>query len=139
MAIKSELGPLELKIMQLMWKNRSSTVREMFEVLSKERKIALTTISTTMNRLFQKGFLTREIETGKGGLFYIYKTKETKNGFEKKISKNLAKQIIKSYGNIASMKIIQEISKNYNEEELDKLLEELELLKDSKGGGEDSG
>ncbi|MFW9939059.1 MAG: BlaI/MecI/CopY family transcriptional regulator [Candidatus Thorarchaeota archaeon] len=138
MAIKSELGPLELKIMQLMWKNHSSTVREMYEVLSKERKIALTTISTTMNRLFQKGFLTREIETGKGGLFYIYKTKESKKGFEKKISQNLAKQIIKSYGNITSMKIIQEISKNYNEEELDKILEELKRLRNSKSGEENS-
>ena len=91
-----------------------------------------------MNRLFQKGFLMREIETGKGGLFYIYKINETKKGFEKKISQNLAKQIIKSYGNITSMKIIQEISKNYNEEELDKILEELESLKNSKSGEENS-
>jgi len=131
MAIKSELGPLELTIMQLMWKNISSTVREIYELLSKERKIALTTISTTMNRLFKKGLLTREIHTGKGGLFYIYNIKETKKGFEQKISRNLAKQIVKSYGNTASMKIIQEISKNYNEEELNKLLEELETIKGS--------
>jgi predicted transcriptional regulator len=137
-AVKSELGPLELKIMQLMWKKHSSTVREIYEIISKERKIALTTISTTMNRLYKKELLTREIETGKGGLFYIYKIKESKKGFEKKISQNLAKQIIKSYGNITSMKIIQEISKNYNEEELDKILEELEHLKDFKAGEENS-
>ena len=80
MAIKSELGPLELTIMQLMWKNTSSTVREIYELLSKERKIALTTISTTMNRLFKKELLTREIQTGKGGLYYTYKVKETKKG-----------------------------------------------------------
>lgn len=137
MAIKSELGPLELTIMQLMWKNNSSTVREIYELLSKERKIALTTISTTMNRLFNKDLLTREIQTGKGGLFYIYKVKETKKGFEQKISRNLAKQIVKSYGNTASMKIVQEISKNYNKEELDKLLEELENLKRNKGSEKD--
>ena len=135
MAIKSELGPLELTIMQLMWKNTSSTVREIYELLSKERKIALTTISTTMNRLFKKGLLTREIQAGKGGLLYNYKVKETKKGFEQKVSKNLAKQIIKSYGNTASMKIIQEISKNYNMEELNKLLEELENIKGSAKSG----
>jgi len=137
MAIKSELGPLELTIMQLMWKKNSSTVREIYELLSKERKIALTTISTTMNRLFNKNLLTRQIQTGKGGLFYIYKVKETKKGFEKKISRNLAKQIVKSYGNTASMKIVQEISKNYNKEELDILLEELENLKRTKGSEKD--
>ncbi len=137
MAIKSELGPLELTIMQLMWEKNTSTVREIYELLSKERKIALTTISTTMNRLFNKDLLTRETQTGKGGLFYLYKIKETKIGFEKKISRNLAKQIVKSYGNTASMKIIQEISKNYNEEEFDKLMEELENLKRDKESEKD--
>ncbi|MFX0155231.1 MAG: BlaI/MecI/CopY family transcriptional regulator [Candidatus Hodarchaeota archaeon] len=132
MAIKSRLGPLELAIMKLMWENKLSTVREIYEELSKERKIALTTISTTMNRLFKKGFLTREIQPGKGGLFYNYKVKETKSGFENKSSKSLAKQIIQSYGNMASMKLIQEISKKYNEKELDKLLEELEKIKHQK-------
>lgn len=138
MAIKSKLGPLELTIMQLMWENHSSTVREIYEMLSKKRKIALTTVSTTMNRLFKKGLLTREIQTGKGGLFYNYKVKETKKGFENKLSKNLANQIVKSYGNMASMKIIQEISKNYNEKELNKLLEELESLRSSKDGEKNS-
>jgi len=137
MAVKSELGPLELAIMQKMWSNKSSTVREIYEILNKERKIALTTISTTMNRLFNKGFLTREVDTGKGGLFYIYKVKETKSRFEKKVSENLASQIVKSYGNKASMKIIQEISKNYNEEELNNLLDELERFKQSKSGETD--
>ncbi|NHJ24132.1 MAG: BlaI/MecI/CopY family transcriptional regulator [Candidatus Lokiarchaeota archaeon] len=134
MAVKSELGPLELAIMQIIWSTKSSTVREIYESLSQERKIALTTISTTMNRLFNKGFLSREVDTGKGGLFYIYKAKETKKHFEKKVSENLADQIIKSYGNKASMKIVQEISKNYSNEELDNLLEELEHIKKSKNG-----
>ncbi len=138
MAIKSNLGPLELTIMKLMWENGLSTVRAIYEVLSKERKIALTTVSTTMNRLFQKGLLTREIQTGKGGLFYNYKVKETKKGFENKSSRNLAKQIIDSYGNTVSMKIIQEISKNYNQEELDELLEELEKLRKLKDGEHNS-
>jgi len=134
MAVKSELGPLELAIM---WSNKSSTVREIHEILNKERKIALTTISTTMNRLFNKGFLNRGVNKGKGGLFYIYKVKEIKSRFEKKVSENLASQIVKSYGNKASMKIIQEISKNYNEEELNNLLEELERIKQSKNGETD--
>jgi len=137
MAVKSELGPLELAIMQIMWSNKSSTVRKIYEILNKEREIALTTISTTLNRLFNKGFLSREVNKGKGGLFYIYKVKEIKSRFEKKVSENLASQIVKSYGNKASMKIIQEISKNYNKEELNNLLEELKQIKQSKNGKTD--
>ena len=138
MAIRSRLGPLELTIMKVMWDNKLSTVREIYKELTKERKIALTTVSTTMNRLYKKGFLTREIQTGKGGLFYNYKVKETKSGFENKISKSLANQILESYGNMASMKLIQEISKKYNENELEELLEELEKLKLQKNGGKNS-
>lgn len=129
MAIKSELGPLELAIMQLMWKNQSSTVREIYEELKKQRKIKITTVSTTMNRLHEKGLLNREMRTGKGGIFYIYKVKTTKEGFERKTSKTLADQLFQTLGSSATLRIIEELSKKYNEDELDKLLQELEKLK----------
>lgn len=135
MAIKSELGPLELKIMQIMWKNQSSTVHNIHKELLKQREIAITTVSTTMNRLYKKGLLTRKINTGKGGLFYIYHVKTTKEGFEKKTSKKLADQLFKTLGSSATFQIIEELSKKYNEEELDKLLDELENLKKSKKKG----
>ncbi|MFQ5819971.1 MAG: BlaI/MecI/CopY family transcriptional regulator [Candidatus Heimdallarchaeota archaeon] len=129
MAIKSELGPLELAIMQLMWKNQSSTVREIYEELKKQRKIKITTVSTTMNRLHEKGLLNREMRTGKGGIFYIYKVKTTKEGFERETSKTLADQLFQTLGSSATLRIIEELSKKYNEDELDKLLQELEKLK----------
>jgi len=129
MAIKSELGPLELAIMQLMWKNQSSTVREIYEELKEQRKIKITTVSTTMNRLYEKGLLNREMKTGKGGIFYIYHVKTTKDGFEKKTSKTHANQLFRTLGSTATLRIIEELSKKYNEEELDKLLKELEKLK----------
>lgn len=133
MAIKSELGPLELAIMQLMWKNQSSTVREIYEELIKQRNIKITTVSTTMNRLHEKGLLNREMRTGKGGIFYIYKVKTTKEGFERKTSKTLADQLFQTLGSSATLRIIEELSKKYNEDELDKLLQDLEKLKkDSK-------
>lgn len=132
MAIKYELGPLELAIMQLMWKNQSSTVREIYEELKKQRNIKITTVSTTMNRLYEKGLLNREMKTGKGGIFYIYHVKATKDGFEKKTSKTLANQLFRTLGSTATLRIIEELSKKYNEEELDKLLKELEKLKTNK-------
>ena len=55
MSIKIELGPLELTIMHLMWERKTLTVREVHTELKKKRKIAITTVSTTMNRLYKKG------------------------------------------------------------------------------------
>ena len=127
-----ELGPLELKIMQLMWENKSSTVGQIHAILLEEKERNITTISTTMNRLFKKGLLSREITLGKTGPIYKYEIKKTEKGFREKLSKNLADQIIKSYGHTASMKIVQEISKNFNEKEFDDLLLELEKLKQQK-------
>jgi predicted transcriptional regulator len=132
MALKSKLGPLELTIMNIMWKAQSSTVRHIHDEISKEREIALTTVSTTMNRLYKKDLLSREVNSGKGGLYYIYKTKVTKGIFEEKESKNIATQLIKSFGSSATLKIVGELSKNYTGQELDSLMQELEKLKSLK-------
>ncbi len=135
MALEYELGPLELAIMQLMWRNPSQTVREICTELSKQREIAITTVSTTMDRLYQKGLLTRKTKTGKGGIFYIYKVRTTKEGFENKASKTLANQLMKNVGSSAVLKIIGEVSKRYSDEELDSLIKDLEKVRKSKRRG----
>ena len=53
------LGPLEIDVMEMMWKLGPSNVRDVVERL--ERKLAYTTIMTTLDRLFKKGLLEREL------------------------------------------------------------------------------
>lgn len=55
------LGDLEAAVMDRMWSvDGSATVREVCEHLRAGRDIAYTTVMTTMDTLFRKGFLTRE-------------------------------------------------------------------------------
>jgi predicted transcriptional regulator len=53
------LGPLELVVMEAMWSFGPSFVRDVVGRL--DRKLAYTTVMTTLDRLFKKGMLAREM------------------------------------------------------------------------------
>jgi BlaI family transcriptional regulator, penicillinase repressor len=51
------LTPQELEIMKLVWERESATVRDVYEGLLENRKIAYTTVMTMMKILETKGYL----------------------------------------------------------------------------------
>lgn len=53
------LGPLELELMQILWLRGQSNVREV--VCRLGRPLAYTTVMTTLDRLYKKGFLNRRM------------------------------------------------------------------------------
>ncbi len=54
------LTPQELEIMKIVWKAGRATVREVYETLLEERKVAYTTVLTMMKILETKGYLTKD-------------------------------------------------------------------------------
>ena len=54
-----QLGPLEIDVMEAMWQFGASSVRDVVGRLG--RKLAYTTVMTTLDRLFKKGLLYREM------------------------------------------------------------------------------
>ena len=72
------LGPLETDIMQLVWREKFTTVKKVHRSLQEARDIAYTTVMTTMTRLAEKGVLTRR----RDGLAYVYTPAITKRDFE---------------------------------------------------------
>ena len=54
------LGPLEITIMEILWKRGESNVRDVVDRL--DRPLAYTTVMTTLDRLFKKGILERRKE-----------------------------------------------------------------------------
>jgi predicted transcriptional regulator len=52
------LGPLEIRVMEVLWTAGQSSVRDVAEKL--DRKLAYTTVMTTLDRLFKKGMLDRQ-------------------------------------------------------------------------------
>lgn len=53
------LGPLELDLMEILWSRGESNVREV--VCRLDRSLAYTTVMTTLDRLYKKGFLDRRM------------------------------------------------------------------------------
>jgi predicted transcriptional regulator len=56
------LTPLELDIMKAVWKNPPVAVRDVQAEIRPTRNLAYTTVMTIMDRLHQKGFLTRQLQ-----------------------------------------------------------------------------
>ena len=67
------LHHLELEVMKVVWKLTSATVNDVLDNIN--RKLAYTTVATTMKSLEKKGFLSHEVE----GRTFVYQplVKET--------------------------------------------------------------
>ncbi|HXK09650.1 MAG TPA: BlaI/MecI/CopY family transcriptional regulator [Vicinamibacteria bacterium] len=56
------LTPQELEIMKEVWSRGHATVRDVYEALLRERKVAYTTVMTMMNVLEKKGHLRKKAD-----------------------------------------------------------------------------
>lgn len=62
------LGPLEAEVMEVVWQKGEVSVRDVYQVFSKRREIAYTTILTVLRNLNRKGTLQRK----RGEAGYVY-------------------------------------------------------------------
>tara|TARA_R110002096_G_scaffold361075_3_gene554186 strand:+ start:90987 stop:91355 length:369 start_codon:yes stop_codon:yes gene_type:complete len=73
------LGSLEEQIMSILWKGEALAVRSVMAKLTK--KLAYTTVMTTLDRLHKKGLLTRERE----GIAFVYRAGLSRDEFHRKL------------------------------------------------------
>jgi predicted transcriptional regulator len=74
------LGDLEADIMDVVWRQPEDTwctVREVYETMREERRIAYTTVMNTMTRLAKKGVL----ESRRQDLAYLYRPRQSREAF----------------------------------------------------------
>ena len=75
--IRQVLGDLEADIMEMLWRESPASVRDVHEVLAKDRTIAYTTVMTVMSRLAKKGILRRN----QSGRAYLYLPTQSREEF----------------------------------------------------------
>ena len=96
--LESIFGSLETQVMKKIWQHKEPVkVRDIYEELKKERKIAYTSVMTTMNNLHEKGILDRDVQTGRGGLLYIYWPKLSRTQVESTIVERVLDSLIKNF------------------------------------------
>lgn len=91
------LGELEKKVMDILWKEKNSTARDILIRLERQKKLAYTTVATILQRLYDKGLLLRK--ENKAG--YIYSPKLTKEKYSRNIAQAFLKNFINSFGDTA--------------------------------------
>ncbi len=115
LAKKNNLGPLEHKIMEIVWKQQEATVYSVVEALEQEKCLAYTTVMTVMSRLAKKGILSRE----KKGKTYIYSPKQSKEKFIHQLVKSTINRMIDSFGEEAIVAFVDETESLTQEHKLD--------------------
>ncbi len=84
------LGELESLVMEVLWSQAGQTVNEVEERLRAKRNIAHTTVLTTLDRMYRKGYLTRE----KQAKAFVYSPRYTRNEFGRTMAQEVLGALI---------------------------------------------
>lgn len=95
------LSPLEEDILNVLWTKDDARVRDIYGQLRKRKKIALTSVAVSLDRLHSKKAVGRKVEVGRGGPHYIYYSKNSKQDFERSLIDSAVNKLIDSFGGIA--------------------------------------
>ncbi|MGV2619598.1 BlaI/MecI/CopY family transcriptional regulator [Halobacillus sp. ACCC02827] len=90
-------GPLEARVMDVLWNGSEMSIKAVKERLDQEQEAKFNTVMTVMNRLVDKGVLTKRIEKRKS----LYTPVLTREEFLNDQSKELTKGIMDEFGSLA--------------------------------------
>lgn len=96
LTIKRSLGPLESEVMQVVWSKDEVSVSDVVRVIKNKRSVAYTTVMTTMDTLYKKGFLGRQ----KIGKAYLYQLTAPKDVLEKNSLRLVITDLVSNYGRV---------------------------------------
>lgn len=101
------LGERESEVMDIVWDQGCVTVREVCDTLCEEREYSFNTIMTIMNRLSEKGLLSKSQD----GATYCYTATQEKRSF----IKHAIRTVLKSLMEDSDMKEVVKHEKIYKE------------------------
>lgn len=71
MADTRDLPPSEFEVMRVIWSKGNATVRDVHDELSKDRRLAYTSVASLLNRLREKGY----VEVEEHDAAYVYRAR----------------------------------------------------------------
>lgn len=93
------LSPLEADIIKAIAPYRKYRSKDIYALV--KNKASKSSVSVILDRLYKKGLVSREVETARGGIRFIYTLKQSKERFEKSIIDNTVNALIKKFGSRA--------------------------------------
>jgi predicted transcriptional regulator len=106
--LEAILGPLEADVLVSVYEiGKPVRVREIYERMKGERKIAYTTVMSTMNTLYEKSILDRKVTEGRGGLLYVYWPKMSRSEIERSAVKHIMDSLVKNFGEAVTSYLVE--------------------------------
>lgn len=105
--MRPSLGELEQQVMDIIWEQKNCSARDVLTKLKHKKKLAYTTIATILQRLYDKGLLSRTYDK----LGHIYSPKISKEKYSKNVAKSFLKNFINSFGDTAIASFADSIDK----------------------------
>ncbi|MBB3112240.1 putative transcriptional regulator [Paenibacillus phyllosphaerae] len=87
-------GPLESKIMNILWEGDEMPIRDVQHRLEREKAMSFNTVMTVMNRLVDKGVLQKRVE----GRTSYFRPVQSKDRFLETQSKELTNELMEEFG-----------------------------------------
>jgi predicted transcriptional regulator len=84
----AQLGPLERRLLETVWERGNATVRELME--GSNADLAYTTLMTTLDRLYKKNLLSRQVE----GRAYRYTPRFTREELQRAEAREAFRQML---------------------------------------------
>ncbi|HFR4149162.1 BlaI/MecI/CopY family transcriptional regulator [Bacillus cereus] len=98
-------GPLEAKIMEIIWSTEGITIKEVQQRLSEESPVNFNTVMTVMNRLVGKLHLEKQTVKRSG----IYRAIQTKEEFLSNQTKKMTQELVGEFGDLVVTHMIDEL------------------------------
>nr|WP_285851137.1 BlaI/MecI/CopY family transcriptional regulator [Sporosarcina aquimarina] len=89
-------GPLEAKILDVLWNDGERTIKEVQQALEKEKVTNFNTVMTVMNRLTEKGVLQKRTE----GRSSLYKPVTSRTEFLNTQSREMTNELMEEFGSV---------------------------------------
>lgn len=120
-------GPLEAKIMELLWKADEMSIKEVQQRLEQEKPVNFNTVMTVMNRLVEKGILKKRQQ----GRLSLFSPTQSKDHFIEVQSKKLTENLLDEFGGVVISHMLDSL-KEVDQTLLDKLEQKINQLKKDK-------
>ncbi|MDA8357780.1 MAG: BlaI/MecI/CopY family transcriptional regulator [Actinomycetota bacterium] len=125
------LGPLEAKLMQILWRHGPSLAAEVERVVNRRRKepLAYTTVLNVLLNLEKKDLVDHQVE----GRAYRFAPKVTEAQFAERRARKRSRELLEFFGDAAVSAFVSEVRSAELTAQLRKLVEEGD--EDAKGTG----
>ena len=111
----------ELEVLEILWKQKKATVREVYDIISADKETVYTTTLKTMQKMTAKGLIDRTVDNQKHEYYALVEETNVRNNYVKDLINKFFKG---SYSQLA-LHALGNSSNDENIEELSALINKL--------------